>query len=55
MESKIWHKQTYLQTRDRLTATEDSLVVAEGEGEAVGWTGSWGLVDANYDVAMDKQ
>ena len=23
-------------------------VVAEGEGEGVGWTGSLGLVDANY-------
>ena len=27
---------------------ENRLVVAEGEGEEVGWTGSLGLVDANY-------
>ena len=26
---------------------ENRLVGAEGEGEGVGWTGCWGLVDAN--------
>ena len=26
------------------------LVVAKGEGEGVGWTGSVGLVDANYCI-----
>jgi len=25
-------------------------VVAKGEGEGVGWTGSLGLVDANYSM-----
>jgi len=27
---------------------ENRLVVAKGEGEGVGWTGSLGLIDANY-------
>ena len=26
------------------------VVVAEGEGEGVGWTGSLGLIDANYSI-----
>ena len=30
-----------------LTDRENRLVVAKGEGEGVGWTGSLGLVDAN--------
>ena len=29
---------------------ENRLVVAKGEGEAVGWAGSLGLVDANYHI-----
>ena len=29
---------------------EKRLVVAKGEGEGVGWTGSLGLVDANYCI-----
>jgi len=29
---------------------EKRLVVAKGEGEGVGWTGSLGLVDANYYI-----
>lgn len=28
----------------------DKLVVAEGEGEGAGWTGSLGLVDANDHI-----
>ena len=34
---------------DRLTDIEKRLVVATG-GEEVGWTGSLGLVDANYYI-----
>ena len=34
VESKIWHKWTYLQNRNRLTDIENRLVVAKGEG---GW------------------
>ena len=36
------------QNRKRLTNVENRLVVAQGEG--VGWTGSLGLVDANYYI-----
>ena len=35
VESKIWHKYTYLQNRNRLTDTENRLVVAKGEEEGV--------------------
>ena len=27
---------------------ENRLGVAKGEGEGVGWIGSWGLIDADY-------
>ena len=30
--------------------TEKSLVVAKGDGEGVGWTGSLELVDANDNI-----
>ena len=46
VESKIWHRWTYLLKRNRLTFIGNKPVVAKGEG--VGWTGSLGLVDANY-------
>ena len=36
--------------RNRLSDIKNSLVVAKGEGEGVGWTGSLGLVDANYYI-----
>ena len=37
--------------RNRLTDVENRLVVdREGKGEEVGWTGSLGLVDANYCI-----
>ena len=31
MESKIWHKLTYLQKRNRLTDIENKLMVTKGE------------------------
>ena len=34
VESHIWHKWTYLQNRNRLTDTENRLVVVKGEA---GW------------------
>ena len=34
--------------RNRLTDIENTLVVAKGEREGVEWTGSLGLIDANY-------
>ena len=33
----------------------EQTLVAKGEGEGVGRTGSLGLVDANYYIRMDKQ
>ena len=39
-----------LSTKERLTNVENRLMVAEGEGEGVGWTGSLGLLDANYYI-----
>ena len=33
---------------NRLTDTENRLVVVKGVGE--GWTGIWGLADANYYI-----
>ena len=42
VESKIWPKRTYLQNRKRLTDVENRLVVAKGDGERVGCTGTWG-------------
>ena len=29
---------------------QNRLMVAKGEGEGMGWTGIWGLVDANYCI-----
>ena len=49
MQSKIWHKQTSLQNRNRLTDVENRLVVAKREGGRSDRLGaSLGLADANY-------
>ena len=40
----------YAVERNKLRDMKDRLVVAKGEGEAVGWTGSLGLGDANYFI-----
>ena len=37
-----------LSTGKKSMDLEDRLGVAKGEGEGVGWTGSVGLIDANY-------
>ena len=37
-----------LSTEEKLMDVENRLVVAKGEGEEVGRTGNWGLIDANY-------
>ena len=43
--------QMTLSTKQKqITDVERRLVVASGEEEAVGWTGSLGLVDANYYI-----
>ena len=40
--------QVSLSTERKLMDMENRLVVAKGKGEGVEWTGSMGLVDANY-------
>ena len=45
--------QMNLSTEKIITALENRLVVAEGEGEGVGGTGSLGLMDANLAFGMD--
>ena len=40
--------QRNLSTEKKLMDMENRLVVAKGKGEGVEWTGSMGLVDANY-------
>ena len=44
--------QMNLPREQKLVDVENRLVVAEGEGEGEGveWTGSLGLVDANYCI-----
>ena len=46
VESKIWHKWTYLWNRNRHTDIESRLVVAMGEG----WNGRLGLADVSFYV-----
>ena len=47
--------QMDLSTQQKQTHTEDRLVVAKGEEEGVGWTGSLGFVDATIAFRVDKQ
>ena len=42
--------QMNLSTKQKQTHIENRPVVAKGEGEGVGWTGSLGLVAANDDM-----
>ena len=37
-----------LSTEKKIMDLENRLVVAEGEGKGVGWSGSLGLIDAKY-------
>ena len=48
VESKIWHKSTYLQNRNGFTNIEKRLVVAKERGLEKGWSGRLGLAGANY-------
>ena len=56
MESKIRHKQTYLQNKNSLTGMENKLVVAKME---VGWgregLGVWDQQVQTIISRMDKQ
>ena len=42
--------QVNFSTEKKFMDLENKLVVAKEEGEEVGWTGSWRLVDANYSI-----
>ena len=42
--------QMNLSIEKKLMDLENRLVVAKGEGERVGWTGSLGLIKANYCI-----
>ena len=44
--------QMNLSTEEKLMDRENRLVIAKGEG--VGWTGSLGLIDANYCIWSGK-
>ena len=37
-----------LSTEKKIMDLENRLVVAKGEGEGVGWIGSFGFIDADY-------
>ena len=37
-----------LSTEKKIMDMQNRLVVAKGEGEGMGWTGTLGLIDANY-------
>ena len=37
-----------LSIKEKVMDLQNSLVVAKGEGEGVGWIGSLGLMDENY-------
>ena len=40
--------QMNLSTEKKIMDLKNRVAVAKGEGEGVGWTGSLGLIDANY-------
>jgi len=40
--------QMNLSTENKIMDLENRLVVANREGEGMGWTGSFGLIDADY-------
>ena len=48
MESKIWDKSTCLW--NRIIGTEDTPVVAKGEGAGEGMEGDTGLANANFYI-----
>jgi len=50
VESKIQHKRTYLQKRNRLTDRDQTCGCQGGGKEAEGWTENWGLIYTNYYI-----
>ena len=55
MESKIRHKRTYLQNRNRFKKREDRLVVAKGEGKEGDGLRVWGWQMQTIIFRTDKQ
>ena len=53
MDSKIWHKWTYLQNINRLTNRKQTCGCQGGMGE--GWIGSLELANADYTYRVGKQ
>ena len=47
--------QMNLSTEKKILDMENRLVVAKGEGEGLGWSGSLGLIDADIVFGMDRQ
>ena len=47
--------ETFCRKQTKLVDLENRTVVAKTEAEGVGWTGSLGLINANYCIIMDKQ
>ena len=47
---KEYTAQKNLSTEKELMDWKNRLVVARGEREGVGWTGSLGLIDSNYCI-----
>ena len=54
VESKIWHKWTYLWNKNRLTGIENRLVAAKKRGVEEGRAGSLRLVKANTGWINNK-
>ena len=50
VESKTWHKQTYLWNRNSLADIENTPVVAQVEDVGEGWIRRLGLADTNYCI-----
>jgi len=48
VDSKIWHRHTYVQNRNRLRNKKNRLVVAKARGLGERWSGRLGLADVSY-------
>ena len=46
----MWHKMILSTKQKHISDMENRRVVAGGMGEEEGWTGSLGLIDANYYI-----
>ena len=56
MDSKIWHKWTYIWNRNRIRDIENRLVTAQGEGIGGRMEWSVGLTDTRFHIyRTDKQ